>query len=660
MLPTLPIGTYLITAHPDGDGITHGPPGTAIHTVTRPSAPGIATTTTLASDNLQSKVGETATFTARVEADTGSGTPTGTVVFSLNGGAVQTVAVDSQGVARFTTSPLLAGEHLVSAAFSGDLEFEASTSGTMTQSVGRFNTQITLVAERNPSEIGGVVRFTATVTAPNGETIDEGLVSFFIDGVEQPPITISAWSRAAVFVTRDLDAGEHEVVARFHGDELYASALSDPIIHRVVGDGSVTIRVESDGADTTFNFTSATTELNLSVATSGGRGESAPIELDEGTYSLTASDIRSEGLSLTSIACTDGTGDLETRTATIQVAIGQAVTCTFVARDARSHTTDMIGEFMLTRAGLILSHQTDMQRRIDRLNGTVQGMGNPVSALTSYLPGIVDGGTLSMSGSLAQVDRLAGNAKPGRFDIWGSLTHGRYVSDGFDGRFTIGAVGADYLVSRDLLIGGFFQVDRLSQDHDISGASVSGTGWLAGPYLTTRLSEHLFFDVLAAAGRSDNSISPFGTYEDDFGATRFMASAALQGNWTAGPWTFSPRARLGWFREKSDSYNDSLGILIPSVTAERGQFSFGPGVAYLFETPDGVAVSAGLRVDAVIDYTNTSTRTRENGLHGRLEGTVGLAFPGGARVDLSASHDGIGRSRSSSTSGKVAVSLPLN
>lgn len=63
----------------------------------------------------------------------------------------------------------------------------------------------------------------------------------------------------------------------------------------------------------------------------------------------------------------------------------------------------MLGEFLETRGGVILSHQTDMQRRIDRLNGVAPSMGNSVSMLTSYLPGIVQGGaalglTLTYSG----------------------------------------------------------------------------------------------------------------------------------------------------------------------------------------------------------------------------------------------------------------------
>jgi hypothetical protein len=213
LLPTLPIRSYIIEAQYSSDGYTSGPPGT--------------------------------------------------VVFSLNGEAVQTVELDSHGIASFSTSTLPAGEHLVSAAFSGALEFEASTSSTITQLVDRFNTQITFFADRNPSGIGGLVRFIATVTAPGGARIGDGLVSFFIDGVEQPPITITSLSRIAVFATSDLEVGEHEIVARFHSDEIYSSVVSDPIVHRVAGDGSVTIRVESDGAYTTFNFTSAAPELNL-------------------------------------------------------------------------------------------------------------------------------------------------------------------------------------------------------------------------------------------------------------------------------------------------------------------------------------------------------------------------------------------------------------
>lgn len=327
--------------------------------------------------------------------------------------------------------------------------------------------------------------------------------------------------------------------------------------------------------------------------------------------------------------------------------------------DSREDTLDAIASFMDARAGVLLANQPDIQRRIDRLNGVVGG-GNPVASLMAYMPGLVESGALSMSGSFAQVERLAGNETPSRFDLWASLTHGHYSAEAADGNFTLGSIGADYLINRDLLVGAFVQIDRLSQDNATSGASADGTGWLAGPYVTTRLAEHVFLDILAAGGRSSNSVSPYGTYEDDFAATRFIASAALQGHWTSGAWTFGPRARLSWFRERSDAYVDSLGVAIPSVRSELGQFAVGPGLSYRFDTETDVVIETGIRFDAVADFARNSHLGNESGLHGRVEGSVDFGFSGGARLSLSAAHDGIGRSGRSTTVGKISLAIPLN
>ena len=84
-------------------------------------------------------------------------------------------------------------------------------------------------------------------------------------------------------------------------------------------------------------------------------------------------------------------------------------------------------------------------------------------------------------------------------------------------------------------------------------------GWLAGPYLTTRLGDDLYLSPRAAAGRSANEVSPTGAYSDSFGATRWLLDGTLSGDWSNGGWSFSPKLDLSYFEERSDAYTDSLG-----------------------------------------------------------------------------------------------------
>jgi hypothetical protein len=321
----------------------------------------------------------------------------------------------------------------------------------------------------------------------------------------------------------------------------------------------------------------------------------------------------------------------------------------------------MIEDFFETRANLILSNQPDIQRRIDRLNGQASSA-TSVTSLLSYLPELEEGNPVTFSASLASMRRLPdGSFETSPFDLWFAGTYVKFdTDDGPGGDFGMGTFGADYLVSPDVLIGGFVQVDRLSQSASSDDASISGTGWLAGPYATARISQNVFFDIVAGMGTSSNKVSPFGTYEDDFDATRWLVSASLQGEWEYGAWTFSPRARMSYFEETSKQYVDSLGVTIPDVKVGLGQVAFGPGVSYRHETDGGVIIDTGLRVDAIADFVEKSDESGFDNLHARLEGAIDFTFPTGARLGVSVAQDGTGSGEYQATSGRVRVSVPLN
>ena len=66
----------------------------------------------------------------------GAGVPSGTVQFRLDGVTVGApAALNSSGQAAFATSSLTVGRHTVAAAYTGDGNFNASTSGNITQRI---------------------------------------------------------------------------------------------------------------------------------------------------------------------------------------------------------------------------------------------------------------------------------------------------------------------------------------------------------------------------------------------------------------------------------------------------------------------------------------------------------------------------------------------
>src|SRR5690606_31078369 len=128
--------------------------------------------------------------------------------------------------------------------------------------------------------------------------------------------------------------------------------------------------------------------------------------------------------------------------------------------------------------------------------------------------------------------------------------------------------GADYLVTKDLLVGFGTQFDWIDMNASGGSGTADGWGFMVGPYATVNLVSNLYLDARAAWGKSYNHVSPFGTYEDRFDGERWLATGALIGEFEAGNVTIQPEARLSYFREQSEAYVDSLSVAIPSVTTE--------------------------------------------------------------------------------------------
>jgi hypothetical protein len=108
------------------------------------STTGGTITTLTASANPQS-AGVAVTFTAFVQSTSGTGAPTGTVSFSVDGGAGASVALNGTGHASYATSTLAAGTHTIKASYSGDTTYSAS-SGMLTETIIGAGASISVVS----------------------------------------------------------------------------------------------------------------------------------------------------------------------------------------------------------------------------------------------------------------------------------------------------------------------------------------------------------------------------------------------------------------------------------------------------------------------------------------------------------------------------------
>jgi outer membrane autotransporter protein len=229
-----------------------------------------ATTTSLASSLNPSNVGDSVTFTATVT-PTGGGTPTGNLIFAVDGVNVNTVALNGSGQATFTTSALATGTHPVTAAYQGDSTFNPSTSPVLTQVVAARPTTTALQSSLNPSQVGDSVTFTATVSPTSGAGTPTGSVIFRIDGADVETVALSGGS--ATYTTSSLVAGTHPVTAAYQG-----STTFDPSTSAVLGQvvGALSPRGTTTGVQSSLNPSKVGNSVTFTVTVSPASGAGTP------------------------------------------------------------------------------------------------------------------------------------------------------------------------------------------------------------------------------------------------------------------------------------------------------------------------------------------------------------------------------------------------
>ena len=447
--------------------------------------------------------------------------------------------------------------------------------------------------------------------------------------------------------------------------------------------GTVTFEVNSD-TDGAFGFSSAEPGLTTSLEISGGTGSTGALPVaTAGSHSVTVT--APAGVRLTAIACddTDSTADMSAATVSVTVDASEDVTCTITARSPVEETVETINRFLTRRADLILSSEPEPSRRFDRLK---RGSGNtgPISFsnddLKALLPFTMRGGNgdYGFSTSLPQARRAIASAalalgpdgdiayvENHRFDAWFEAQYKEFDA-GADrrGDFGIAYAGVDYLLTPDVLVGALVSFDTMEETTDTG--TVSGDGWMAGPYMTARLAPSLYFDGRLAAGESDNRISPFGVYTDEFPAGRWLSMASLTGEFQRGDWTIRPHASLSYLEERQKSYVDGVGATIPGRTVRLGQFKIGPAFTGRFEGAEGRIYSPYLKVDAIYNVGDTTGATpaeandaEVEGWRARVKAGVSMTTEHGTRLSLGATHDGLGRSDFETWGLTFELSVPI-
>ncbi|WP_162789550.1 autotransporter domain-containing protein [Altererythrobacter sp. ZODW24] len=463
--------------------------------------------------------------------------------------------------------------------------------------------------------------------------------------------------------------GNEDLVFELVVNDGTVNSAPDRVVIAVQAIGTITIVQRVVGDDTTVAFSSTLPALNTSVTTSGGTATVSATSVTAGSYTFSVQDLTAQGYALTELSCNDDDSalSLTNRSVALELSANEDLVCTATLADTRSAASAAIRDFLSGRNALLLSNQPDLQRRIDRLqdrpaaggSASVEGVGVPGSGSLPFAMQ-AGGGTIRANSSLAMAASSTGDVNRIRkADIWADVTYANVTLGQNQGSFLIGYVGVDYLVGDDVLVGALVQIDEFNRDGGVGAeGSVEGSGWMAGPYVTAKLSPRLYADARVAYGKSDNSISPLGTFIDGFDTERLLFSGTLVGDVDLGKQaTLWPELSVRYIRENQEAYTDSLNVSIPGQSVEQGEVAFSPRFDYRIDTQSGWNVRPYSELEGILTFGATTNTVINNGLRGRAVAGIDATSPDGVRLNLTGFYDGIGESDFEAAGVSIGISF---
>jgi hypothetical protein len=240
--------------------------------------------------------GQSLTLTATVSVNApGTGIPTGTVTFMDGSTTLGAATLNASGLASFPTAALVVGSHSITAIYNGDVNFNTSTSGLITQVVNKANTTTGVVSSANPSIVGASVTFTATVsaTAPGAGT-PTGTVTFFDGTTSLSAVALTGGVAALPISTLTVAGSPHSITASYSGDANFVISTSSPALAQVVNSKPSTTTLTSSlnpevaGQLVTFTATVTSTAGGTPTGTVTFNGTtSGPVALTAGVATFT-------------------------------------------------------------------------------------------------------------------------------------------------------------------------------------------------------------------------------------------------------------------------------------------------------------------------------------------------------------------------------------
>ena len=278
----LSVASHSITAKYNGDS-NFSVSTSSPQTVTVSPA---STTTTASVDINPATYGQTVTLSAAVQLSSGSGA-TGSIWF-FDGATSLGTATLSSGSARLPVSSLAAGSHSITAKYSGDANFAASTSPVLTETVNPAATFTSVASAVNPAVVGQSVTFTATVQPPAGTTA-AGTVNFLDGTTSLGSATLS--SNTAQLTVSTLLAGSHSITAVFSGSA-NLSASTSTALSETINPAPTSITFTTSPNPTTFG---QAVRFVATVQPTTGGTVTGTVTFWDGTTAITTAQVVNNG-----------------------------------------------------------------------------------------------------------------------------------------------------------------------------------------------------------------------------------------------------------------------------------------------------------------------------------------------------------------------------
>ena len=277
-ISTLSVGPHAITAVYGGDANDEGSTSAVVTQTVNKDASSV----TVASSLNPAAYGQPVTFSA----DVTPSVATGTVQF-LDGSTVLGTVTVNKETAFLTPVTLTAGTHMISVAYSGDSNDNASTSAILTQTVNKAVSNVVLTSSQNPSLSGTSISFSAAVT-PGSAT---GSVRF-LDGSALLGTAVISGGSATMNIST-LTAGSHNITAVYGGDANDAGSTSGILTQTVKANSSLSLvsslNPSAYGQTVTFTVTVSPSSATGTVQVREGSTTLGTVTLNGGSAALPVS-----------------------------------------------------------------------------------------------------------------------------------------------------------------------------------------------------------------------------------------------------------------------------------------------------------------------------------------------------------------------------------